>query len=233
MWGVLQKLSILIVMWINKHELTPTLYSSQTSCRLSSLLSTLSRSLFIETFVMLFSHKRFVYFLVMAAKIEVFVDTVYYSTSRTEWLINIYKPDYSSPSTNLYARLNHNISTSSLPLVFPAHSGSLCTPSRLAAWQIGSLSVFAPFRFRPGEHRERETHKTHALIRGYPVGRHWFKGAGMAEGLEPTPAIAAHTLHHGVGFSAIPWLIPPVGENHLQAVGRAESLLQPIRAGKL
>ena len=55
----------------------------------------------------------------------------------------------------------------------------------------------------------------------------------MAEGLEPTPAIAAHTLHHGVRFSAIPRLIPPVSEDHLQAVGRAASLLQPIRTGKV
>ena len=58
---------------------------------------------------------------------------------------------------------------------------------------------------------------TNALIRGDPVGRHGFEETRMAKCLEPTPGIAAYGLHHGVRFSAIPRLIPPVGERHQQA----------------
>ena len=100
--------------------------------------------------------------------------------------------------------------------------------------QRGSLSFASSFRFwlvRLGEQHGREAN---ALVRGDPVARHRFKRARRAERLEPTPAIAAYTLHECVGFPAIPRLIPPpVGEDHLQAVSRAASLLQPIRAGKV
>ena len=97
--------------------------------------------------------------------------------------------------------------------------------------QRGSLSFASAFRFRLGEQHGREAN---ALIRRDPVARHWFKGAIRGECFEPTPAIAADTLHECVGFPAIPRLIPPpVGEDHLQAVSRAASLLQPIRSGKV